>query len=158
MTAFDVLKFLAPLAYSLLEYWLGKTKTVKANSVVELALNLIKKKPQEKVSVMNTELKAFISMIFDLGSLTQMLIKDKGLSLEEEGPAMKIIMEAPSAFSGLNAAIAELKALTPAGEADLVAFLGTELGIVNPKTSKIILQTVSFILAGYNLEQAITQP
>lgn len=140
------------LAYAFAEYKLGKTSN---GSLIGTIINAVK--PQEKKDYgMNSELKAFITMFFSIGKITEMLIKDKGLNVEEEAPTLALFMSIPSTFSGAAKAFSEMKSLDSSGEADLISFLGTELGIVDPKTANIILKGVSFVLAGYNLEQAIT--
>lgn len=38
------LKIIGPLLYALIEAWIGRTKKVEANSILEIIWNLIKKK------------------------------------------------------------------------------------------------------------------
>lgn len=153
------------LGYSLIEYWFGATNKIKANSVWEwvfgkiFALRVKKQNALivqiESEKVMNTELKAFIKMMIDMGKLGQMVVKDKGLALEEEAPAMALFMSAPSAFSGRTKAFSQLLALDSTGESDLIAFMSSELGIVNSKTAAVMIKGLHFMFAAYQLEQTI---
>lgn len=148
----DILKISGPVAYSYLEYRLGKTDH---GSVLGLLKNVATKKSQKEVYDMNNELKQVLKALMDAGKLGQMLIKNKGLSVEEEGPALQLFQDFSPAMSGFSAGIQQLKNLDSAGEADLISFVNKELGIVDPKAADIFLKGANFLFAGYQLEQAI---
>lgn len=42
ITVWGVIQVVGPIAYMVLEYWLGKTDKVKAGSVIEAVLNVAK--------------------------------------------------------------------------------------------------------------------
>lgn len=147
-------KVIAPIAYAIIEYKLGKTDF---GSTLGLLLTAVKKKPQKEMYDMNNELKLVLIALMDFGKLGQMVIKDKGIAAEEEGPLLQLFMDFSPAMNNFGKGIEQLKSLDGAGEADLVAFMASKLGIADPKAADIFIKGVNFLFAGFQLKQAISK-
>lgn len=104
---------------------------------------------------MNQELKNLLSLLIDSGKLVALIVQNKGIAESELAPLETLVLEAQPAISGSSAAVAQVKALTPEGEADLAAWLTTKLALANPKDAGILSAALQAAIANYALVKAI---
>ncbi|TXG77621.1 hypothetical protein E6Q11_02510 [Candidatus Dojkabacteria bacterium] len=95
--------------HSVLEYWLGKTKKTKAGSIVELALNLFKRKGSTEMGIEKKEVE-YAKELDDVLVLMIELAKDIKAGKDVALIASENLPGLMAAFSGADQIAAELKA------------------------------------------------
>lgn len=104
---------------------------------------------------MNTELKNLINSLLDVSKLVALIVEKKGLDASEIAVLEGLMLEVGPAISGLSAALAQLKAIDAAGEADLAASIVAKLALADPKAANILVKALQAGIADFELVKAI---
>lgn len=104
---------------------------------------------------MNQELKNLVGSILDLGKILGLIVEKKGIDASELAPLEQLVLEIQPALSSSAAALAQLKALDSAGEADLVSYIVSKLALSDAKAGNVLLKALQAVIAAYELEKAI---
>ncbi len=96
---------------------------------------------------MNTELKALLTVLFAVTKLVEDLVKKAGV-FTEVADLMPLFAGIPTVVASFGDLEAEVKALgTPANEADVLAFISSEFGLVSndAKAAKILAAALKLV-------------
>jgi hypothetical protein len=159
-------KLIALVSYMFLEKWLGNTKKVKANSLIDLVidpvLGQIKRTysnevlSTERIDIMQTQnIKEMVSLIASGVKLGIKIADDKKVSIDDMPLLFILMQKIPAAVSDVNQIPAEFADLDPAEAVDLVAYTMSELALPEDKAKQIVQHSLKVLLEVYGLVGAI---
>lgn len=154
------------LVYMGVERWLGRTKKIQANSVLDIVLNPIvgmlnsKSKTvfvaEKGISTMQVQnLKEVISALAAGVKVGLKIAEDKKVSVDDIPLLFQVIQKIPAAVADIDQVPGELADLDAAEAADLVAYTMAELALPEDHAKKIVESSMKVLISVYGLVLSI---